>query len=74
MTIEINLICERCGAKAEDAMFTPGWPVEDIIERAGWVWSDGDGELLCGECNSGTKTDRREPPVRYLDDECSRRP
>jgi hypothetical protein len=64
MTIEINLICEWCGAKGEDALFTPGWPVADIIERAGWVWSNDDGELLCGECKGGAKGDRRELPVR----------
>ena len=64
VTIGIDLICERCDAKAEDELFTPGWPVEDIIERAGWVLSDDDGELLCGECRRGGKPDRREPPAR----------
>jgi hypothetical protein len=50
MTIELNLICDHCNAKAAAELFTPGWPVEDIIEQAGWAWSNDDGELLCGEC------------------------
>jgi hypothetical protein len=50
MTIEIKLICEECGAETKDSLFTPGWPVEDIIERAGWAWSNAFGGLLCGGC------------------------